>query len=106
MTEITPAEAQENEATEEYGTAALNGVDLRVKPVTQWRPSYLRALRTADYDTWAAGVLHEDDVATFTDLDATLDEINEFVASAMESAGEAPGKSNGRARSSRSTRKR
>ncbi|WP_327379445.1 hypothetical protein [Streptomyces sp. NBC_01212] len=106
MTEITPAEAQETEATEEYGTAALTGVDLRVKPVTQWRPSYLRALRTADYDTWSAGVLHEDDVATFVDLDATLDEINEFVAAAMETAGENPGKSSARSTSRRSTRKR
>ncbi|GAA3018377.1 hypothetical protein [Streptomyces fulvorobeus] len=106
MTEVTPAEAQENEATEEYGTATLCGCDLRVKPVNRWRPSYLRALRLADYDTWAAGVLHEDDVETFVDLDATLDEINVFTADAMESAGEAPGKSSGRAKSSKSTRKR
>ncbi|MGP3750893.1 hypothetical protein [Streptomyces sp. IBSNAI001] len=106
MTDITPAEAQEIEATEEYGTATLNGVDLRVKPVTKWRPSYLRALRQADYDGWAAGVLHEDDVAVFIELDATIDEINDFTAQAMESTGEAPGKSGGRTKSSRSTRKR
>ncbi|MFB7919227.1 hypothetical protein [Streptomyces sp. NPDC056061] len=106
MTDITPPEAQENEATEEYGTAVLCGSDLRVKPITQWRPSYLRALREADYDTWAAGVLHVDDVATFVELDATIDEINIFVGAAMESTGETPGKSGGRTRSSRSTRKR
>lgn len=106
MTQTTPSQAQENEATEAYGTATLTEVELRVKPITQWRPSYLRALRTADYDTWAAGVLHEDDVETFIELDATLDEINKFVSDAMESAGEAPGKSGGPSRSSRSTRKR
>lgn len=106
MTETTPAESQENEATETYGVAALNGVDLRVKPVGQWRPSYLRALRLADYDAWAGGVLHPDDVATFIEADETLDEINAFTERAMESAGETPGKSGGRTRSSRSTRKR
>lgn len=106
MTDITPAEAQEIEATEEYGTATLCGTELRVKPVTEWRPSYLRALRQADYDTWAAGVLHEDDVATFVELDGTIAEITTFTSDAMESVGEAPGKSSGRAKSSRSTRKR
>ncbi|CAO0836657.1 hypothetical protein ACTFBT_01280 [Streptomyces microflavus] len=106
MTDITPAEAQEIEATEEYGTATLSGVDLRVKPVTEWRPSYLRALRLADYDAWATGVLHEDDVQTFIDLDATIAEITDFTAAAMESVGETPGKSSGRAKSSTRTRKR
>jgi hypothetical protein len=106
MTEKTPAEVQENEATGDYGTATLCGTELRVKNVSKWRPSYLRALRLGDYDTWAAGALHEDDVQTFIDLDATFDEINEFTAAAMESAGEAPGKSGAPTRSSRSTRKR
>ncbi|MFJ6237936.1 hypothetical protein ACIQH0_28100 [Streptomyces griseus] len=106
MTDITPAEAQEIEATEEYGTAMLCGTELRVKPVTEWRPSYLRALRQADYDTWAAGVLHEDDVANFVELDATIAEITTFTSDAMESVGEPAGKSSGRAKSSRSTRKR
>ncbi|MYY03061.1 MULTISPECIES: hypothetical protein [unclassified Streptomyces] len=106
MTDITSADAQENEANEEYATVPLDGVDLRIKPGNRWRPSYLRALRQGDYDTWAAGVLHEDDVTTFLELDPTFDEINEFTTAAMESTGEAPGKSSGRAKSSRTTRKR
>ncbi|MFD7776661.1 hypothetical protein [Streptomyces sp. NPDC059753] len=107
MTETTtPAEAQEIEAAGEFVTASLVGVELRVKPINQWRPSYIRALRNGDYDTWAVGVLHEDDAATFVDLDATFDEINEFTSAAMESAGEAPGKSSGRAKSSQTRRKR
>ncbi|KPC89886.1 hypothetical protein ADL27_38375 [Streptomyces sp. NRRL F-6602] len=106
MTEQTPAEAQETEATSEYVTADLCGTTLRVKNITGWRPSYLRALREADYDAWAAGVLHGDDVQTFIDLDATFEEINGFVGAAMEAAGEAPGKSSGRRPSSRTTRKR
>lgn len=106
MSATTPAQAQENEATEAYGTAELCGVELRVKPVTSWRPSYLRALREADYDTWAAGVLHADDVETFIELDGTFDEISAFTASAMESAGETPGKSGAPSRSSKVTRRR
>ncbi|MEU1074297.1 MULTISPECIES: hypothetical protein [unclassified Streptomyces] len=106
MTAVTPADAQEIEATEEFLTVPLNDVDLRIRPVTHWRPSHFRALRVVDYDAWAAGVLHEDDVQMFIDLDATLEEINEFSMSAMEAAGENSGKSTARSRSSRSTRKR
>lgn len=105
-TNTTPAEAQENEATQDYATAELAGVALRVKGVSHWRPSYMRALRQSDFDTWAAGVLHEDDVQTFIDLDATFAEINEFVGAAAEAVGEPAGKSSGRRPSSRTTRKR
>ncbi|MEW1551363.1 hypothetical protein [Streptomyces tsukubensis] len=104
--EITPDEAQEMEATDGYGVAPLCGSDLRVKSVNHWRPSYLRALRQGDYDTWAAGVLHEDDVQTFMDLDATFAEINDFTTAAMESVGENPGKSGARSASRKTTRKR
>jgi len=103
---ITPAEAQETEATEEYVTAKLGEQSLRVKTVEHWRPSYLRALRLGDYDTWAEGALHPEDVAAFIDADATFREINEFTAAAMESAGEPVGKRSAQPRSSRSTRKR
>lgn len=106
MTESTATQGQENEAGEKFGTAKLLGVELRVRPVGQWRPSHLRALRNADFDAWAAGVLHEDDVETFIDLDAPFDDINTFTADAMESTGEAPGKSGGRSKSSTRTRKR
>ncbi|WDM16738.1 hypothetical protein J3S85_37885 [Streptomyces lavenduligriseus] len=102
----TPAEAQEIEATEEYATAELAGATLRVKTIGKWRPSYMRALRLSDFDTWAEGVLHPDDVQTFIDADATFDEINEFVGAAAQAAGEPVGKSTGRAKSSRTTRRR
>lgn len=106
-TTTTPAEAQEIEATdEEYATGTLCGVQLRVKSATKWRPSYMRALRQSDFDTWSAGVLHEDDVETFVSLDATFEQIFEFVNSIGQAAGESLGKSTGRARSSTRTRKR
>jgi hypothetical protein len=106
MSETTPAEAQETEATEEYAIAELCGVELRVKSQNHWRPSYMRALRQSDFDTWAAGVLHEDDVQTFIELDATFEEIFTFVGEAAEAVGEPLGKPSARARSSRTTRKR
>lgn len=102
----TPAKAQEIEATEGYVTAELAGNTLRVKTVGQWRPSYLRALRLGNYDAWAEGALHPDDVDAFIEADATFDEINEFTATAMESAGEPVGKPSVPSRSSRTTRKR
>lgn len=105
-TETTAAEAQETEATEEYVTATLAGKPLRVKTILGWRPSYLRALREGDYEKWAEGVLHEDDVTAFVDADATFKEINEFTAEAMAQAGETPGKSGRPSTRSRSTRKR
>jgi hypothetical protein len=103
---VTPAEAQEIEATEEYVTASLAGQPIRVKTVDNWRPSYLRALRQGDYDTWAAGALHPEDVDAFIEADATFAEINTFTAEAMESAGEPVGKPSARSARSRSTRKR
>jgi hypothetical protein len=105
-TTVTPAEAQETEATEEYATAELAGETLRVKTIRHWRPSYMRALRLSDFDTWAEGVLHPDDVAKFIDADATFHEIDEFVGNAAQAAGEPVGKPRGRAASSTRTRKR
>ncbi|MFD8315895.1 hypothetical protein [Kitasatospora purpeofusca] len=103
---LTPADAQEIEATANYVSVELDGQALRVLPVGQWRPSFLRALRTADFDTWAALALHPEDVEVFVDLDATMDQIGDFTSRAMTAAGEAPGKSGARTKSSRSTRKR
>ncbi|WP_432158642.1 hypothetical protein [Streptomyces sp. bgisy153] len=107
MSETTAAEAQETEAmTDEYNSHDLTGVLLRVKPVSRWRPSYLRALRQGDFDGWAAGALHPDDAEKFVELDATFEEIGAFTTAIMEASGEAPGKSSARSRSSRTTRKR
>lgn len=106
MTDIDAAKAQEMEALDGYVNAELDGTTLHVKPAGQWRPSNLRALRAGDYDTWAYGVMPEADAERFIEIDATFDEINEFTTSVMESAGESPGKSGGRSRSSRTTRRR
>ncbi|MFD8595374.1 hypothetical protein ACFV1L_10270 [Kitasatospora sp. NPDC059646] len=106
MTEKTPAEVQEIEAIgSEYLLAMLDGTELRVLAPGRWRPSFLRALRSGDFDTWAALALHPDDVARFVEIDATFDELATFTADAMSASGEAPGKSGGRSASSKRTRK-
>lgn len=117
MTEFTPADGQEIEGAGDYITGTLAGVSIRVKPLLEWRPSYLRALRTGDFDAWAGGAedehgnrpggaIHEGDVTAFTDADATFGEITEFTRDVMSRTGEAPGKSGGRSPSSTRTRRK
>lgn len=106
-TDTNAAAAQEAEATSPaYLVVPLNGTDLRVKPVNDWRPSYIRALRQGDFDGWAEGVLHADDAAKFVEIDATFGEISDFSTAIMTAAGETPGKSSASSRSSRSTRRK
>lgn len=117
MTETTPADGQEIEAAGEYIAGTLNGETFRVKPLLKWRPSYLRALRQGDFDSWAGGAededgnrpggaIHEDDVEAFITADAEFGEIAEFTADVMSKTGENPGKSGRPSRpSTRSRRK-
>lgn len=106
MTATTPAEAQEIEATTEYVSEELGGETYRVKLATKWRPSYVRALRSGDFDAWAEGVIHPDDLDAWLDADPTFDDLGDFATRAMSASGEAPGKSSAQPRSSRSTRKK
>jgi hypothetical protein len=106
MTDNTAAQTQETEATTEYTEEELNGETFRVKLATKWRPSYVRALRAGDFDTWSEGVIHPDDVDAWNSADPTFEEIGEFAARALSASGEAPGKSSVRSASSRSTRRK
>lgn len=106
-TDTTPADAQEIEATaSEYVTASHDGRDYRVRTPLTWRPSYVRALRQGDFDTWAEGVFHADDLNEWVEADPTFAEIGDFARRVMTDSGEAPGKSITPARSSRSTRRK
>lgn len=106
MTDVTPAEAQEIDAISDFVTVPLGDDEIRVKSPTKWRPSYMRAMRTGDFDTWALGVVHPDDLGLFEDADPTFEEIGELAAAAGTATGESLGKSSARARSSRSGRRK
>lgn len=83
----------------------------------RWRASHLRCLNRGDLDAMATGtdddpsgefrpgVLHDDDVPVWFDVDPTQDEITAWFE-ALSQAGEALGKSGGRSRSMNRTRRR
>ena len=105
-TDVTPAEAQEIEATGHFVTAALCGKDLEIVPPGAWRQSWQRKLKAGDMDAFLEMVLSPDSYETYLELDPTNDEIGEFLNDAGEAAGEPMGKSSGPSASSRRTRKR
>ena len=104
--EVTPAEAQEIEATGHYVTAQLCGKDLEAVPPGAWRQSWQRKLKAGDMDAFLEEVLSPDSYELYLELDPTNDEIGEFLNIAGEAAGEPLGKSSGPKASSRSTRRR
>jgi hypothetical protein len=102
---LTPAEAQEAEADGDFVPVPVGDVKVRVRPQKQWRLSHMRALNQGDFDGWAEGVLHPDDVEEFLDLDITLAEFQDFASEAAKATGDDLGKSRGRSKSQRSTRR-
>ncbi|MER5613305.1 hypothetical protein [Streptomyces sp. NPDC002215] len=105
-TEVTPAEAQEIEATGHYVKATLGDEVLEIVPPGAWKQSWQRKLKAGDMDAFLEDVLSPDSYDRYLDLDPTNDEIGEMLNTAGESAGEPVGKSSGPRASSTSTRKR
>jgi hypothetical protein len=103
---ISAVEAQEEEVAGEYVTLPVADTKVRVRPQQHWRMSHLRALNEGDFDTWADGVLHPDDVDEFLDQDITLAEFEVFAKEAAKATGDGLGKSRRPRGSSRNTRKR
>jgi hypothetical protein len=104
--ELSEAEKQAVEAAGEYVSVPVNGIETRVKPQRDWRMSDMRFLREGDIDGWAESVIHPADIDAFMDLDITMDEFREFSEEAARRSGDGLGKSSGRSRSSRPTRRR
>lgn len=103
---VTPAEAQETEATGHYIASMLAGKDVECVPSGAWRQSTMRKLRTGDIDGFMEDVLSPASYDTYLDLDPTNDEVSEFANAVGEASGEQMGKSGGRPASSRRTQKR
>lgn len=103
--EVSAAEAQEIEA-DGYVTAELCGEDVQVVPPSMWRASWQRALNAGQIDVFAKKILHPDDYEYYVDVDPTMTEWIAFVEDASARSGEPLGKSGGRSRSGRPTRRR
>ena len=103
--EVSAAEAQEIEA-DGYVTAELCGEEVQVVPPSMWRASWQRALNQGQIDTFAQKVLHPDDYDYYVEVDPTMTEWIAFVEDASVKSGESLGKSRGRSRSGRPTRRR
>lgn len=99
---LTPAEAQEAEADGKFVTLLVGDLKVRIRPQRDWRMSHLRALNQGDFDAWAEGVLHPDDLDEFLDQDITLAQFQEFAEEASRETGDDLGKSR-RQRTSRSS---
>ncbi|MFE4857386.1 hypothetical protein [Streptomyces sp. NPDC056670] len=104
--QMSAADAQELEATQQYVTVSLCGEPVRTAPATAWRVSTQRKLRSGDLDGFMADILHQDDYEVYEDLDPSFAEFSQFVVDANELSGESSGKSRGLNRSSRRTRRR
>lgn len=103
--EVSAAEAQEIEA-DGYVTAELCGEDVQVVPPSMWRASWQRALNAGQIDIFAEKILHPDDYDYYVEVDPTMTEWIAFVEDASARSGEPLGKSGGRSRSGRPTRRR
>lgn len=75
------------EATADETVAELAGVSIRILSPLDWKKSAAPALSQLDFDRWAAGAVHPDDVAKFVGADATVRETLDFVNAVEERAG-------------------
>ncbi|MGW5173108.1 hypothetical protein ACWERY_01920 [Streptomyces sp. NPDC004082] len=110
--QIEAAKAQETEADleGEYVTVPLAGFDgvtkdVRCIPSGRWRASTVRALNGGNVDAFMQTNLHPDDFEIFEELDPDMDGFGKFVDDVSRASGEALGKSSGRSRSGKSTRR-
>jgi hypothetical protein len=101
-------EALEGEVLDPDGSVEvpLGDEKVRVKPLNEWRSSATRALREGDFDTWAEKCLAGDDYETWSDLDPTLAEVEDFFTAWGKLSGQDSGKSRASRRSSNGTARR
>ncbi|MFE7727365.1 hypothetical protein ACFU5D_16420 [Streptomyces anthocyanicus] len=103
--EVSAAEAQEIEA-DGYVTATLCGEEVQVVPPSMWRLSWQEMLTQGLVREFAEKVLHPDDYDFLIEVDPTVQEFQDFVVDASTKSGEPLGKSGGRSRFGKPTRRR
>lgn len=107
QTDITPAEAQELEATQgHFVTVPFGDSKWEIVPPGAWRQSWLRQLRSGEMDSFMENALSPDSYELYLDADPTNDELGEFLNRAGDAGGEPLGKSSGPRRSSSGSRKK
>lgn len=102
-------DAVEAEAVADDGSVTVTLADtaeIRVKPVKEWRASGIRAMREGDFDTWAEKALDADSYEAWTEVDPTMQEVEDFFTAWGELTGQDQGKSRNSGRSSKSTRRK
>lgn len=100
------AAAQELEASGDYVVVPLCGVPVRVLMSPRWRASHMRMLTGGDTDGFMAAILEDDGYEVYLEADPDQEEHADFMDAVAQASKEALGKSGGRGRSSRTTRRR
>ncbi len=72
-------------------TGTLGGAEIRVLPFNQWRKSAMQAINRGNFDLWADGAVHPDDVQDFVDADVTMGEVMAFMGSVPKELRHTPG---------------
>jgi len=72
---------------EDLVTANLNGVAIRILSPLDWDKAAAAAINRLDFDAWASGAVHKDDVRKFHETQATVRQTLEFIRSVEERAG-------------------
>lgn len=62
-------------------TGTLGGAEIRVLPISQWQKSALSAIGRGNFDLWAEGAVHPDDVSRFVHAEVTIGEVMAFLNS-------------------------
>lgn len=80
--------------------------EVSVLPPGKWKPRANKMLATGDFDGWAALCLEGDGFQTWTQLDPSNDDVEQFFRAWKDLGGQSLGESSASTRSSRSTPRR
>lgn len=107
VTDDEPADlAVEREVRQGYSKAELDGHTIMVPPLVAWKSSAMKALNNGDFETWAERTLDDEGWEVWTEVDPSVEQIDEFFGSFQDQIGVDRGNSRSSRRSSRTTRRR
>lgn len=89
----TPARTPRRPATRDHLTAVaddgswagmLGDVEIRVLPFSDWTKDAMNALHRANFDRWAEGAVHPEDVQKFVHADVTMGQVIAFMSDSKD----------------------